>query len=132
MDIAKTKDAETQRELLKAYETKQLNLVSIRTVKRLIDQRRFFGKQRDTNNRLGRKKLTSAEGLVNAYKRESQRQKMLVRKAKICDAKLVFIVTAFNKLLADDNFVTLLRAESLSTMPKYLWTKLGSKLKEAA
>ena len=45
MDIAKANSVETQRELLKAYENKQLNQVSIRTVKRLIDQRRFAGKQ---------------------------------------------------------------------------------------
>ena len=30
-----------------------------------------------------------------------------------------FIVTAFNKLLEDENFCTLLSAEALSTMPKY-------------
>jgi len=132
MDIAKANDLETQRELLKAYETKQLNQLSIRVVKRLIDQRRFAGKQRDKNNRPGRKRLTSAESLVHAYRRESQKQKLMIRKAKICDAKLVFIVTAFDKLLSDENFVTLLRAESLSTMPKYLWAKLGTKHKEAA
>ena len=132
MDIAKTNNVETQRELLKAYESKQLNQASIRTVKRLIDQRRFIGKHRDPNSRPSRNRLTSAESLVNAYRRESQRQKLLVRKAKICEAKLLFIVTAFNKLLADENFLNLLRAESLSTMPKYLWTKLGPKHKEAA
>lgn len=132
MDIAKTNSVETQRELLKAYETKQLNQASIRSVKRLIDQRRFIGRQRDTNIRASRKRLTSAESLVNAYRRESQRQKLLIKKARICDAKLVFIVTAFTKLLADENFVNLLRAESLSTMPKYLWAKLGTKHKEAA
>ena len=130
MDIAKADSVETQRELLKAYETKQLNQVSIRTVKRLIDQRRFAGKQRDTSSRAGRNRLTSAESLVNAYRRESQKQKLMIRKAKICDAKLVFIVTAFDKLLNDENFVTLLRAESLSTKPKYLWAKLGTKHKE--
>jgi ParB family chromosome partitioning protein len=130
MDIAKADSVETQRELLKAYETKQLNQMSIRTVKRLIDQRRFAGKQRDTSSRAGRNRLTSAESLVNAYRRESQKQKLMIRKAKICDAKLVFIVTAFDKLLNDENFVTLLRAESLSTMPKYLWAKLGTKHKE--
>ena len=103
-----------------------------RAVKRLIDQRRFAGKQRDTGSRASRKKLTSAESLVNAYRRESQKQKLLIRKAKICDARLVFIVTAFDKLLGDDNLVNLLRAESVSTMPKYLWAKLGAKHKEAA
>ena len=132
MDIAKTDSVEAQRELLKAFETKQLNYLSIRTVKRIIDQRRFAGKQRDSNSRPGRNRLTSAESLVNAYRRESQKQKLIVRKAKICDAKLVFIITAFDKLLSDENFVTLLRAESLSSMPKYLWTKLGAKHKEAA
>ena len=132
MDIAKTDSVEAQRELLKAFETKQLNYLSIRTVKRIIDQRRFAGKQRDSNSRPGRNRLTSAESLVNAYRRESQKQKLMIRKAKICDAKLVFIITAFDKLLGDENFATLLRAESLSTMPKYLWTKLGAKHKEAA
>ena len=132
IDIAKANDVETQRELLKAYETKQLNQVSIRTVKRLIDQRRFVGKGRDTSNRAGRKRLTSAESLVNAYRRESQKQKLLIKKAKICDAKLVFVVTAFDKLVRDENFMTLLRAETLSTMPKYLWNKLNPKHREAA
>ena len=132
MDIAKANDVETQRELLKAYETKQLNQLSIRTVKRIIDQRRFAGKHRDIRNGAGRNRLTSAESLVHAYRCESQKQKLMIRKAKICDAKLVFIVTAFDKLVRDENFMTLLRAESLSTMPKYLWTKLSPKHKETA
>jgi ParB family chromosome partitioning protein len=132
MDIAKTDSIETQRELLKAYESRQLNQASIRTVKRLIEQRRFLGKARGIKGRIPRKGRTSAVGLVNSYRRESQRQKLLVRKAKICEAKLLFMVTAFNKLSADENFVNLLRAESLSTMPKYLWTKIAARHEEAA
>ena len=132
IDIAKANDVETQRELLKAYETKQLNQLSIRAVKRIIDQRRFAGKHRDIRNGAGRKRLTSVESLVHAYRCESQKQKLMIRKAKICDAKLVFIVTAFDKLVRDENFMTLLRAESLSTMPKYLWAKLNPKHKETA
>jgi len=131
MDIAKAESPEMQRELLKAYETKQLNQVSIRTVKRLMDQRRFIGKQRDADTRQ-RQKRTSAESLISAYRRESQRQKLLVKKARLCDAKLLFVLTAFDKLLADDNFLNLLRAESLATMPKYLHDKLNPKRKEAA
>jgi ParB family transcriptional regulator, chromosome partitioning protein len=50
----------------------------------------------------------------------------MIKKAKVCDARLVFIVTAFKKLMADENFITLLRAESLSDMPKSLHDKLGS------
>ncbi len=132
MDIAKTDGAETQRALLKAYEEKQLNQVSIRIVKRIMEQRRFIGKQRGNRGTNPQKRLTSAESLVNAYRRESQRQKLLIKKAKICESKLVFIVTAFNKLLTDEHFVNLLRAESLAEMPRYLHEKLNTKHKEAA
>ena len=132
MDIAKADTIETQREFLKAYEKKDLNQFSIREVKRLMDQRRFVGKERDSGSRAGRKRLTSAESLVHAYRRQSQKQKLLIRKARFCEAKLVFIVKAFEKLLGDENFLNLLRAESLFTMPKYLWEKIGSKHKEAA
>ena len=131
IDIARSDTVETQRELLKAYESKQLNFHAIRTVKRLIEQRRFFGKDRKSVGRTPRKSRTTADGMVNAYKRESQRQKLIIRKAKICDAKLVFLVSALDRLLADDNFVTLLRAESLDSMPKYLHSKLPPKNLEA-
>jgi ParB family chromosome partitioning protein len=110
---------------LKAYETKQLNGASIRTVKRLMDQRQFVGKEREANP-CARKHRTSAESLINAYRRESQKQKLLIKKARLCEAKLTFTVTAFKKLLADENFVNLLRAESMAQMPKYLHEKVST------
>ena len=125
MDIAKTDSVETQRALLKAYETKQLRGVKIRIVKRLIEQRRFFGKDyRRVGPRPG-KGNTSAEGLVSTFRREQQRQRAFVRKAKVCEERLTFLVTAFQKLCADENFVNLLRAEGLPTMPAPLAGKLG-------
>ena len=124
IDIAKADTPETQRELLKAFESKQLNRISIRVVKRLIDQRRFLGKDHVHDEHPSRKGGTSSERLVKVFKRESQRQKTLVRKAKITEARLVFIITAFNKLLADEHFRTLLRAESLTTLPQSLWSQL--------
>ena len=54
---------------------------------------------------------------------------MLVRKAKVCDSRLLFVVTALSKLVSDDHFLTLLRAESLMTMPKFLKAKIGPKEK---
>jgi len=130
VEIAKADTPELQKELLKAYENKQLNQASIRVVKRLMQQRRFLGK--GTKIAAEQKKATTADGLVNAYKRESQRQKIMIRKARICDTRLLFVVTAFKNLLDDDNFVTLLQAEGLATMPKYLSEKITTKLKEAA
>jgi len=131
VDIANTDTLETQRELLKAYEEKQLDYKSLKFVKGLIEKRRLIGKQRG-GRMAGTKTKTSVESMVNSYRRESQRQKLMIKKAKVCDAKLAFIVTAFNKLLADENFCTLLRAETLATMPKYLSVMLTPQTRIAA
>lgn len=132
MDIAATEGADMQRELLKAYEAKRLNYTSIRVVKRLMERRRFLGKQRGAGGRDDGKSRTSADSLVNAYRRESQRQKLMVKKARVCEAKLLFVVTALGKLMADENFVNLLRAEGLATMPKDVWERVAERRKEAA
>lgn len=130
MDIAKADSPELQRELLKGFESKELNQFAIRTVKRLIDQRRFVGKGRDTEADK-KKSRTNADSLINAFKRESQKQKLMVKKARLCDAKLVITVTALGKLLGDENFFNLLRAESLADIPQYLQDKLAAMKKEA-
>jgi ParB family chromosome partitioning protein len=131
MDIAKADSPELQRELLKGFESKDLNQFAIRTVKRLIDQRRFVGKGRDTDADK-KKSRTNAESLINAFKRESQKQRLMVKKARLCDAKLVITVTALGKLLGDENFFNLLRAESLADIPQCLQVKLAAMKKEAA
>jgi len=126
IDIAKTEGAEAQKELLKAYEGGQLNQFSIRTVRRLLEQRRVLGKKPSRGG--GGKKGTgvTADGLVSAYQREIQRQKAFIRKARVFDAKLVFLVSAFRQLTQDENFTNLLKAEGLLTMPKYLAEKAAS------
>jgi ParB family chromosome partitioning protein len=117
IDIAKANNSEAQRELLQAYEAGQLNQFSIRTVRRIIEQRRLLGKKCARGSRQTR---PSAEGMVNTYRREMQRQNNFIRRARICDNKLTFIVSALRKLTADENFINLLKAEGLLTMPKYL------------
>jgi ParB family chromosome partitioning protein len=117
IDIAKANNPEAQRELLQAYEAGQLNQFSIRTVRRVMEQRRLLGKK---SGRGCRQTRPSADGLVNTYRREMQRQSNFIRRARICDNKLTFIVSALRKLMAEDNFINLLKAEGLLTMPKYL------------
>jgi ParB family chromosome partitioning protein len=63
---------------------------------------------------------TSAESLVRAYRLESQRQKLMVRKAKLCEVKLLATSTAIKMLVGDEDYINLLRAEKLETMPKFL------------
>lgn len=127
MEIAKAETLEMQRELLKAYESKQLPGVSMRTIIRLAEQRRNIGKERSRST--GPRK-TSAESMITAYRREGQRKKLLITKSRVCDAKLMFVVTALKKLLSDDNFVNLLKAEGLVTLPSHLAEMFSAKLGE--
>jgi ParB family chromosome partitioning protein len=110
-----------QRDLMKAFENKELTYLDIRQAKRLMDKRRLLGKQYGDGPRSNR---TSSEKIIATFRQESQRQKLMIKKARVCDARLFNVVTAFNKLLADAHFLTLLRAEGLETMPKFLWSKL--------
>jgi len=132
IEIAKTDSAEAQRELLKAYENKQLNQAAIRTVRRVIEQRRFLGKRLRSTSQGTRNPRTTADGFVNAFRKETQRQKVMIKKAKICEGNLMVLITGFKRLVEDENFVNLLRAEDLATMPRCLADRLKSETRRAA
>ena len=118
IDIAKVEGAEQQKEYIEAYRLNHLNQAAIRTIRRVMIQREAFGKK------LGRKggggRCSSAEGLVATLKKESQRQRLLVRKTTLCESRLVFLVQAMRRLCDDEDFMTLLRAEKIDSMPKEL------------
>lgn len=132
VEIARTDGIEMQRELLKACESRQLTKAALRMIRRVMDRRRLIGKQRGNGPRNPKPTRTSADSLVNVFRRESQKQRLMVKKARICEAKLLFVVTALRRLMEDDHFVTLLRAEELATMPKDIWVRITEKQKEAA
>ncbi len=125
IDIAKTENPEDQRGLLQAYEGGKLNQAAIRVVRRVLMQRRTLGKRLHTHDHQLNKGPTTADGMVNAFKKETQRQRSLVRKAKVCDAHLMFITTAFRRLTMNEDFTNLLRAEKLDTMPAFLAEIIG-------
>jgi ParB family chromosome partitioning protein len=54
------------------------------------------------------------------------RQKQMVKKAEITQQRLLFVVGAMRELLADEHFTTLLRAEGLDSLPKYLVERVWS------
>lgn len=133
IEISKTDSAEAQRELLKAYEGGQLNQTAIRTVRRIVDQRRFLGKKlRVAVHPKDRNRTKTADGLVNAFRKETQRQKVMIKKAKLCEARLLFLVTGFSRLMVDENFINLLKAEGLGMMPKCLGDQIQTDVRKAA
>lgn len=124
--IARTKDFDLQRALTDAYEQGALPGDQVLAIRRIVDERNLIGKGM-SGIRTGRRsaKRPTAAVLVRAYQKEVDRQKLLVRKATLTQSKLAFVVGAMSKLLAEEHFVALLRAEGLSTLPQPIAERLG-------
>jgi len=122
--IATSNDKSVQRAMAEAYEKKELRGRALLTARRLIEQRRSRGKGIRGGVRNNVNSDVSSRNLLKAYQQETARQRAMVQKAKICETKLMFAVSALKQLFRDDNFVTLLRAESLDTLPNYLATQI--------
>ena len=72
-----------------------------------------------------RRRRVTADALVRAYRKETERQRILVKKASIAQGRLLFVVNALRRLFADEHFVTLLRAERLVTVPTPIAERLN-------
>ncbi|MEN5173644.1 ParB/RepB/Spo0J family partition protein [Acinetobacter higginsii] len=119
--IAKTANTNPEMQLVlqEAYETGNLKGHQLLQAKRILERRQFSGKslgygQYQTSNKI------TANDIVKTYQKEVERQQIAVRKAEQTQQKLSFIIGAITHLKTDELFTTLLRAESLDTMPKYL------------
>jgi len=128
MEIAKADDREVQEALAEAYERKALPGNQVLAIRKIIEQRKTSGKAGRSGARDSTAPRTrvTAEVLVRAYRKETDRQKLLVKKAALTQSRLVFVVNALRRLLDDDHFVTLLRAEAMHTLPRPLAERLGA------
>src|SRR6266478_4084608 len=95
-----------------------------RAFRKRCTKRKKNGKSFSHGPRRRNNGLQSAEALVRVYRQEADRQKLFLRKARLTENQLLFIVTALRNLFGDENFVTLLRAEELPTLPAYLAEKI--------
>jgi len=120
MQIANADEDGIQRALCQAYEDKTLRGRKLLTVRRIIDLRKANGKRSTPGVRRRNNGLQSAESLVRVYRQEADRQKLLVKKSQLTEHRLLFIASALRNLFRDENFITLLRAEGLESLPAYL------------
>lgn len=116
--IAVSDDKEIQDALQEAYEKNELRGTSLARARRIVEQRRLYGK--GGRGRAATGKTASSDTVVAAMKVEADRQKALVRRAEACEMKLLIIVNALRRLFADQEFVGLLKSEGLDTLPKFL------------
>jgi len=123
--IAGSNDAAVQRALAEAYEKKELRGKALMKARRLVEERRSRGKALHPGARHGTNGAVSSEQILKAYRDETGRQKAIVQKAKLCETRLLFAVSALKHLFQDGNFTTLLRAEALDTLPQYLAAQIN-------
>jgi ParB family chromosome partitioning protein len=127
LEIVRAKDGEVQTALAEAYEKKTLPGNQVLAIRRIIDQRNRVGKARYGvgGQRARTKKQVTAEALVRTYRKETQRQKLLIKRATVTQSRLLFVVNALRHLLAEEHFVTLLRAEAVHSLPRPLAERLA-------
>lgn len=122
--IANSPDNE-QRALQEAYENKELRGKKLQVAKRLVEERRQRGKglryrENHASSSGSKRTYISSKDILNVYQREVDRKSLLTRKANSASSHLLFITEALRRLYAEEHFITLLKAEGLTTMPKQI------------
>ncbi|HEX2523526.1 MAG TPA: recombinase family protein, partial [Terriglobia bacterium] len=124
IDIAAANQSEIQHILQQAYEQNLLRGKRLVAAKRLLVQRRQKGKGL-SDKRLHTNQYNLSE-LLKTYEEDTERKRLLVRKAEITGECLTFIVEAFRQLRQDHAFMALLKAERLDSIPKNLDLRIAS------
>ena len=126
MEIARAKDGEVQQALAQAYEEKAIPGNQVLAIRQIIEQRNSSGKQMHKRGQgPWRSRPVTSESLIRSYQRETERQKLLIKRASLARSRLLFVTNAMRRLLTDEHFVTLLRAEGLNSIPQALAERIG-------
>ncbi|OSI34584.1 plasmid partitioning protein RepB C-terminal domain-containing protein [Bradyrhizobium canariense] len=123
MEIAKAKDGDVQKALAEAYESNAIPGNQVLTIRKIIEQRNLLGRAKTLKGPRHQKRVTSGT-LVRAFRKEADRQKLLVKKAGLAQGRLLFVVNALRMLMGEAQFVKLLRTEELHTLPRPIAERL--------
>lgn len=122
--IASSDDQQIQKALTEAYEQNTLRGRKLLAARRLVEKRKTDGKGLRSAPRKRDNGEVSSDKLLRTYQEETARQRLVIQKARLCETRLLFVVSALKQLFDDDHFITLLRAESLDSLPTYLAEQL--------
>lgn len=115
--IASSDDPGVQSALSEAYESGALRGARFKEAKHIIA--RYSARRRQRGLPAPNRRL-SGESLVKEYQSRTREQQALVRRAAQTRESLLLIKSAIRKLLAEEHFLTLLRAEGLQDLPEPL------------
>jgi len=120
IDIAKAKNGEIQKALTDAYDNKILRGAKLQKARRIVEQRQSRGKSLISTSTPKPQTSLTAESMVRTYKHETDRQKAIILKSDVTERRLHFAISALKEFFCDENFMNLLRAEGLDTVPKQI------------
>ena len=117
--IANAGEKDAQQVLTEVYEM-GFRGKKLLQIKRQLEKRERWGKAYRLRRAGTDRKAPSPARLIEVLEKEAAQQRMMVSRAELVQRQLAFTVTAMRTFLADENFLTLLRAERLETMPRIL------------
>ena len=107
-----------------AYENKLLPGNQILAIRRIIVQRNQRRKKPDRGRGAPYTGKITAAPLLKSYESKAERQRLLVRKADLAQTRLSFVVSGLRRLFEDKEYLTLLRAEAMLSLPRLLAEQL--------
>jgi ParB family chromosome partitioning protein len=122
VEIADADDVGMQVALQQAYEKNLLRGRRLLIVKRIVESRRRRGRRLDTKSKRDTQNLSS-RSLVRVYREDTDRKRLLIRKADATRNRLIFIAHAMRELFVDEKFIALLKAEKLDSIPRKLLSR---------
>jgi len=122
VQIATGNDHEVQQALAEAYEKGDLRGDKLKSARRVISQR--IAKLQSAGKLAQNRRKLTGDALVREYKDRMREQRHLVQKANLTKERLLLLTSAIRRLMQDEHFTTLLRAENLVDMPEQLAARL--------
>lgn len=116
VEIASGNNGSIQKALMEGYEAGEIRGSKLQATRRLIEERTA----KQEGKAPPRAKPLTGAALANLYKQRVREQQRLVYKADQAKEKLLIVATIMRTLFADEDLVTLLRAENLTDMPEQL------------
>ena len=119
--IARASDAETQQLLQDAYENGDLRGKQVFRIRQILEYRSRSGKQSKSGFvKSGPRKSMTREELAKLYKRDVAAHQRIQMKSEYVQQSLLVARQVFKELYADEEFVALLQAQKLTTVPRPL------------
>lgn len=125
MEIAGAGAADAQEALERAYQSGELRGQKLVEAKRILAQRAQGHKGVRTTGAKRSGGRDAPRAMMQAYRREAERQRLLIKRAEVVHGYLLNLTTSMRQLLADEGFRTLLRAERMETLPRVFAELIG-------